>query len=1064
MSRPKYWQAIEELERSPKAIEQANREFPTDIPLEDSLEQSDDTMNLKGNRRDFLKVMGYGMTAATLAACTEAPVRKAIPYVEKPDDIIPGVANWYASTTPEGVPVIVKTREGRPIKMEGNPDSSLTGGGLSAIGQASVLGVYDVDRLKAPMKGQNLSDWDTVDKEIVAALNDIKANGGKLRILTHTLSQPTTEELVSQFMDDFSDARHIAYDPVSSSAIASAHEADFGVRNIPTYHFDKAKVIVSFSCDFLGTWLAPVQHAYEYAQHRDPDGDMSRHLQFESLLSLTGSNADLRFPIKPSQEGLALLNLYNKLARKIGRPTLPSIPQFDVAMNGLTIATEDLLKARGESLVVCGTNDIATQQLVNAINDLLGNYGKTIELTQPSFARRGNDADLEELMGELSRGEVDALLVYGANPVYDTPFGETFAQQLGNVKLTVSFASKVDETSEKCQYTCPDHHYLESWGDAQQSPKHLSLIQPMINPIFNTRQAQDSLLKWSGSDQKFSDYLKTYWENYYLPIQDQYGSFREFWVEILRTGVLELDVETVVDEGEEGGAVATAFGYSVDLNEVAEKLSDQLKQVDEGLELVIYTKVGIGDGKYANNPWLQELPDPVTRLTWDNYVTIPQQTAEESNIKDGDIVRLTVGETSVEAPAVIQVGQAMGTLGIALGYGRKSGGKVIEITGGVDAYPMLTYKDGATKYVHTSGVSVVNTGKTHKLAYVQTFNTLYDPAKGKLGIIEDDKDYDRSEQILKSTSLAYYKSDEENPYTISQAKYQEKKKHLVSLWDSYFEDPETKRIIHWAMAIDLNKCTGCGACVISCQAENNVPVVGKEEVYLRREMHWIRIDRYYSGSTENPDVAFQPMLCQHCDNAPCETVCPVLATIHSNEGLNQMTYNRCVGTRYCANNCPYKVRRFNWFGYPFNKRFKDINPAQNEYGQLVLNPDVTVRWRGVMEKCSFCVQRLQESKLRAKVNAQSTFAKPRDGEVQTACQQSCPTGAIVFGDRNDPNSEVYQAMVHERSYLALEEVKTLPSVNYMTIVKNRTEEETKTKEEELQKVRSYGSSPEESHA
>ncbi len=1061
MNKPKYWQAIEELKQTPEAIAQANKEFPTDIPLEDSLEQSEATMDLQSNRRDFLKALGFGVTAATLSACMEAPTRKAIPYVNKPDDVIPGVANWYASTTPEGLPVVVKTRVGRPIKLEGNPDSSYTGGGLSAIGQASVLGLYDVDRIQGPMKGKNLSDWSTVDKEIVSALNNIKANGGTVRILSHTISQPATQELVEQFLADFEDAKHIAYDPISSSAIATAHEVDYGIRNIPSYRFDNAKVVVSFNCDFLGTWLSPVVHAYQYAKHRNPDGDMSRHLQFESLLSLTGSNADLRFPIKPSQEGLALLNLYNKIARKIGRPTLPSIPQFNVAMNGLDIAAQDLLNAQGESLVVCGTNDTATQQLVNAINDLLGNYGKTIDLNEPTFARRGNDAELEELVGELERGEVDALLIYGANPVYDTPVGSSFAEALSNVQLSISFAGKIDETSDLCDYTCPDHHYLESWGDAQQTPRHVSIVQPMINPIFDTRQAQDCLLKWAGNGtEKFSEYLKTYWENYYFPLRKEESmSFREFWVETLRVGVFELDPSQEIE----------VYANETDLADVSQSLLDQLRAVDEGMELVIYPKVSMGDGKYANNPWLQELPDPISRITWDNYLTMAIADAEENNIKQGDVVRLTVGEMELNVPAVIQPGQAKGTLGIALGYGREFGGKVVDEAGGVNAYPLLSMEDSTITYVRTSNVNVQNTSNTYKLALTQTFNTLFDPAKGELGLIPDDGDYDRSEYILKETSLAYYNGEGDNPYTKSKAKYEEKKKHLVSLWDSYFEDPESKRIIHWAMAIDLNKCTGCGACVVSCQAENNVPVVGKEEVYKRREMHWLRIDRYYSGDPNTPDVAFQPMLCQHCDNAPCETVCPVLATIHSNEGLNQMTYNRCVGTRYCANNCPYKVRRFNWFSYPYNDRFKAVNPAQNDYGRLVLNPDVTVRWRGVMEKCSFCVQRLQEAKLRAKVNAQSTFAKPQDGEVKTACQQSCPTGAIVFGDRNDPNSEVYQAMTHERSYLALEEVKTLPSVNYMLMVRNRTEEEAKMKAEEAKSAKGYETeteshSEEETHA
>ena len=993
----------------------------------------------------FSRPSDLGLQLLRCHACVEGPTRKAIPYVNKPDEIIPGVPNWYASTTPEGVPVLVKTREGRPIKLEGNPDSPLTGGGLSAIGQATVLELYDVDRLKGPVKGGNLAEWDTVDKEISAALNDIRDNGGQVRLLSQTLNSPSTKRLIREFMDSFNgNAQHITYDPVSASAVADAHAADFGIRQIPSYYFGEAKVIVSFSCDFLGTWGEPVSQTYQYSQNRDPEGPfMSRHLQFESLLSLTGSNADLRFPLKPSEEGLALLNLYNKIARKMGRPTLPSIPQFNVAMNGLDIAANDLLANPNESIVVCGTNNVALQQVVNAINEMLGNYGNTIDLNNPSYAKEGSDQQFASLVEDIENGAVDALLIIGGNPVYDTPFGARLSESLSKVGLTVSFAKKEDETSALCSYTCPANNYLESWGDISQSPTAISVIQPTINPLFDTRQAEDSLMLWAqipgGS---FREYMKAYWEERFYSVTgigDAYPDFTTFWNECLRKGILTLPVDS-------GGS---DYINQTDLVEVSEAVLNQLKKVDEGPELVLYQKVGIGDGKYANNPWLQELPDPISRATWDNYLTVPQAYAEENGLELGDVVRLTVGEVSLNIPVLVQPGQANGTLGLALGYGRSNGGKVVALTGGVDAYPLLSYDEGSVQYIRTADVSWEKTASTYKIARVQTFSTFYDPATNQdmvPGFIRGE--YDRSEHIVKETSLAYYNSDDEhNPYKEAQAEYQEKKKHLVSLWDSYFEDPESKRKIHWTMAIDLNKCTGCGACVVSCHAENNVPVVGKEEVLNRREMHWLRIDRYYSGEIANPDVVFQPMMCQHCDNAPCETVCPVLATIHSDEGLNQMTYNRCVGTRYCANNCPYKVRRFNWFSYPYNEKFKTFNPAQGEYSRLVLNPDVTVRWRGVMEKCSFCVQRLQDAKLKAKVNAESTFAKPEEGAVQTACQQSCPTGAIVFGDRNDPNSAVYKAMTHERAYLALEEVKTLPSVNYMTLVRNRTLDETHAKEE-----------------
>ncbi|MEM9718212.1 MAG: TAT-variant-translocated molybdopterin oxidoreductase [Bacteroidota bacterium] len=1050
MKNPKYWQALEELEQSPEVLEQAKKEFPSPLPQNQSLEDiSDRAEGWESDRRDFLKTLGFGVTAATLSACVEAPTRKAIPYVNKPDVVIPGVANLYASSTPDGIPVLVRAREGRPIKLDGNPDSKLTGGGLSAVGQAHVLNLYDVDRLKSPIKEGNPSTWDVVDREISDALASIKEKGGQVRLLSHTLNSPSTKAIIRQFLDSFEgNAQHVTYDPGSLSAVADSHEIDFGIRHVPSYYFEKAKVVVSFSCDFMGTWGNTVANTANYGKLRDPDAEvMSRHLQFESLMSLTGANADLRFPIRPSEEGLALLNLYNKIARKKGKPTLPSIPQFNVAMNGLDIAVNDLLNAQGESIVICGTNNIAVQQVVNAINEMLGNYEKTIVLSNPSHIREGSDQQFMTLVQELERGEVDALIILDGNPAYDTPLKERFKSAIDNVGLSVALPEKVDETSTLCTYSCPKSHFLETWGDRSLTPTSVSIVQPTINPIFNTRQLEDSLIKWGRLETKsFKDFLQSYWEERFYSVNEvggNYVNFRQFWNESLRKGVLELPLD----------AGSSEYSNGSDLIEISQVVLNQLKNVDEGLQLIMYQKVGIRDGKYANNPWLQELPDPISRTTWDNYLTISYAYAQENNLKLGDVVSLSVGDQSIKVPVLVQPGQANGTLGLALGYGRKEGGKVIAITGGVDAYPFMSFEEGTFQYARIAGVSLEKTNETYKIARTQTFSTFYDEGTNQSyvpGFIRGE--YDRSEHIVKETSLAYYKSDDKNnPYRKAQAKYQEKKKHLVSLWDSYFEDPESKRKIHWTMAIDLSKCTGCGACVVSCHAENNVPVVGKQEVLNRREMHWLRIDRYYSGDPNNPDVAFQPMMCQHCDNAPCETVCPVLATIHSDEGLNQMTYNRCVGTRYCANNCPYKVRRFNWFSYPYNEKFKTVNPAQGEYSRLVLNPDVTVRWRGVMEKCSFCVQRLQDAKLKAKLKANSSFAKPKDGDVYTACQSACTAGAIVFGDRNDPESAVYKAMIHERSYLALEEVKTLPSVNYMTLVRNRTEEEALAKEKAVMK-------------
>jgi molybdopterin-containing oxidoreductase family iron-sulfur binding subunit len=513
-------------------------------------------------------------------------------------------------------------------------------------------------------------------------------------------------------------------------------------------------------------------------------------------------------------------------------------------------------------------------------------------------------------------------------------------------------------------------------------------------------------------------------------------------------------------EGEEAPvATATVTMNAAGLSAAASQLQ---KASAGGDELVVYEKVSIRDGKYANNPWLQELPDPITRTSWDNYITVPFQYAKENGVKQEDVLKLKVGDIEIEGAAMIVPGQALGTFGLALGYGRSNGGRSTKHVNTIDAYPFLEMREGSMSYSR-SGAEISKTGRTYPLACVQTFHTLFDPSKKTPNTPEGSIDnyFDRTEEIISEVeSFEEYKKHPEN-LNNGAGTALNKKHHLITLWESHYRDKAADRYIRWAMAIDLNKCTGCGACVVSCNAENNVSVVGKDEVRNRREMHWIRLDRYYSGDPDNPNVVFQPMMCQHCDNAPCETVCPVLATIHSQEGLNQMAYNRCVGTRYCANNCPYKVRRFNWYNYTNGDQFPDVNPAHetNPLGRFVLNPDVTVRFRGVMEKCSFCVQRLQEGKLKAKIRAGSSLnpdgsaVKPEDGEIKTACQQSCPTGAIVFGDLNDPNSEVHKLYKeNDRLYHVIEEVKTLPSVAYMTKVRNRTAEQIKAIEEKTNDV------------
>jgi MoCo/4Fe-4S cofactor protein with predicted Tat translocation signal len=1046
----KYWQSLDELKETPEFLDAKNNEFSEIVPTSALGRKSfkeDEKAGEGFSRRDFLKIMGFSVGAVTLAAC-ETPVNKTIPYVIKPEEITPGIANWYASTYFDGhdyCSILVKTREGRPIKIEGNKLSKISHGGTSARVQASVLSLYDSERLKGPVIKGVESSWDKADSEIKSKLS------GTIRILSSTIISPSCKGVIANFKSKYPSAKHVTYDAVSYYALA---QANGGV--IPTFYFDKANAIVSFGSDFLVNWISPVEHAWQYAQGRKLDNGkktLSRHVQFETTLSLTGSNADLRIPLKPSQIGTAVLNLYNAVA-SMGGEGLLSV-SGKIADQAIADCAKLLWANKGKSLVVCGINDEAIQTVIASLNKILGNYGSTIDIENHSNCHQGNDRQFAALIEEMKAGKVDTLIVYNSNPVYTAP---GFADAMKKVGLKISLAGAMDETASVCDYVCPDHHYLESWNDAEPRKDQFSLTQPTIAPIFNTRCAQETLMVWSGtSNPEYHAFIQATWERLLFPAA---LGFTEHWNESLHNGVAEIipmpivsaDVKVKKEESNQKESAINSEGKEeqaevrkMSLGECASIIS-QSKGGD--VELVLYEKTGMGIGTQSNNPWLQELPDPISKCTWDNYISMnPTDMKDKYSLLErgnyqGDIVTITVGGATISAPVYPQPGQALGTIGLAYGYGRTRAGKVANGVG-VNAYQFVQWKDGFIQN-SVSGVKVSNaTGEKHDFACTQTHHTMM----GR-------------ESIVQETNLAVYTSkpkEEWNPI-VSVAQHDEKAKYHegaateADLWDAH-----DKPGFRWGLSLDLNSCIGCGSCVISCSAENNVPVVGKEEVRKTREMHWIRIDRYYSSdmtqekgkeegkgiiesfremeaAAENPKVVFQPVMCQHCNHAPCETVCPVLATTHSSEGLNQMIYNRCIGTRYCANNCPYKVRRFNWFQYDSNKMFAEVNPATwaNELGRMVLNPDVVVRSRGVMEKCTMCVQRIQEGKLTAK----KLERKLIDGEIQTACQQSCPTNAITFGDLNDKETQISKKYDDERRYLLLEEVGVQPNVFYLTKVRN----------------------------
>ena len=1014
----KYWKGLEELRNDAEFVRLKNNEFYEPIPIDELVNKKAEDPTVTP-RRDFLKFLGFSVAAASLAAC-EAPVHKTIPYLIRPDQITPGIANYYASTYFDGydyASIVVKTREGRPIKVEGNELSSITNGKVNARVQATVLSLYDNTRLRQPMMNGNAAKWDAVDKEISSALTSIAAKGGKIRILSSTVISPSTLKVISQFTTKYPSARHIQYDAVSSSAMRKANADSFGIDGIPTYSFDKASVIVSFDADFLGNWISPVEFSIQYAQTRklnDGKKDMSRHYHFESMLSLTGSNADKRIAIKPSLQGVAVAALYNALATKAG-VTSVSVPSIGETGKVIEKIADELWSNRGKSLVVSGVNNIAIQSMVNAINSLLDNYGSTINLDTTCNLRKGNDADVATFVDELSKGEVDALFVYNSNPVYTLPNGKSIADAIKKATLSVSFADRADETASICKFICPDHNPFEAWSDAEPKAGFYSIGQPTIAPLFDTRQFEESMLAWSGTPSNYHDFMKQNWQSRL--------SSDMTWDKLLQTGVMEKTQST-----------GSKYSSKANLNSVVAALP----QPSNGFEVVIYEKMGLGNGNQSNNPWLQELPDPITRVTWDNYVCVSPRDARERGWMQGNVVNLKTPSATVKAPVLIQPGLAQGTIAVAVGYGRTGAGKTADGIG-FNAYALATLSSEGMNF--TSAVDIQKTvEEDYKFASTQTHHTMM------------------GREIVKETILSEYIKDpqagnEPELFEVRAGKNVSKQTtENVTLWDEFDTGNH-----HWGLAIDLNACTGCGACVVACNAENNVPVVGKDEVMRSREMHWIRIDRYYSSDADEkqggdgdvkkmedpsdfPDVVFQPLMCQHCNHAPCETVCPVIATSHSSEGLNQMTYNRCVGTRYCANNCPYKVRRFNWFRYADNPKF-DFN-LNNDLGKMVLNPDVVVRSRGVMEKCSMCVQRLQDGKLTAKKEGR----KIKDGEIETACSQTCPTNAITFGDYNDSGSRLRKLWrPEERSYHLLGELNVQPNVFYMTKVRNA--EESAVKEE-----------------
>jgi Fe-S-cluster-containing dehydrogenase component/anaerobic selenocysteine-containing dehydrogenase len=1052
-----------------------------------------ETLNI--SRRDFMRIGGVAAATAAMAGsgcdAFRNDVDYIVPYVDRPEEIRIGTPNYYASVCSgcsAGCGVLVTSRGGRPVKLEGNPQHPVNLGGLCSRGQASYMNLYDPDRSRTPVKvaesgAHTPISWDEIDR-LVTGLVDQSKSGGGIALLTKTFTGSARKGLLADMTSALPGLKHYTYEALNSEALLVASEVCFGSRHIPQYKFDKAQQIVSLGSDFLGTWLSPVEFTKQFSSRRNPDGEMSRMVAFESTLSLTGMNADERFMVRPNDlvyVGLALAHTV-VVSKKTGpfanSPLATSLAPFTPAAVAsalgldaakLTKAGEDLANHPGASLVVAGglasatETGLALEIVVNILNASLGNEGVSVDRSRVSNQEAGGLAELTALIKDIKAGKVDVLIIDRANPIYSAPPSLGFEEALKSVKFVLSTTDRVDETSIHADYLAPAGHALEQWGDSNPIDGVFAIQQPGITPLHSTRGFEESLMTWFGNavGTQFAGYLapqaptpgnhgtgvpldpgpwyrylRAHWEKTVHPKADGLTSFEQFWTDTLRKGVF-VQAKTRLAQPRFNGPSAIAS--------IPKSLAAAPKSATGGLEnkeLQFFASATLFDGENANNGHLQETPDVITKHVWGSYAMVGPKSFKALNLTQGQYLQVKVGSVERTFPIIMQPGHHEDVISIPLGYGRTHVGIVGDEVGNNGFLFSGVSADGR----HVLGgvkAELKALRESEKIAIVQGSQVL-DVAR---------------RPILSTTTLNEYKADEASGIHAHP--------DLADMWAAH------KYTVKWGMAIDLSKCTGCSACVTACQEENNIPVVGRHGILEGREMHWMRIDRYYllpeeaahsqenpihdpmlnaepvvafSEFMENPRVVFQPMLCQHCENAPCETVCPVSATMHSADGLNQMVYNRCVGTRYCSNNCPFKVRRYNWFNYSADRSdalVARLYPELKEHSRLNVseplpmgfNPEVTVRSRGVMEKCTFCVQRIRRANWQIREEGRSTF---RDGDVVPACQQSCPADAIEFGNLMDENSRVAKLHAKSRALTPLGEINVQSSIAYLTNVWNTT--------------------------
>jgi len=984
---PRWWRTLEERTDPQGVAAREADEFAEELPLGE--------VGTGTSRRSFFKVMGLSATAA-MAACQRAPRQKILPFTTKPDEVTPGVALWYATACggcAAGCGLLVKTRDGRPIKIEGNPLHPVSGGAVCAVGQASVLGLYDADRARGPRVGGQPASWAQVDQAVAAGLSAAAAAGRAIRVLAPWGLGPTEEKALDGFVAAHPMGRVVRFDPMGQrDAIADAHEALTGARLVPEYRLDAAQVVVGVDADFLGTFLAPAALTRQWSAGRDPGRTpMLRHVQIESTLSLTGASADTRIPLAPGLTVAALARLLRGLDTGViddlVGPVLAVVAASSLPGDlgaRLDAVARELRAAGSAGVVLCGSDDPTAQLLTALANAALDNAATTAVLDRSAVPRAG-EMNPEALAAELAAGQVGALLVLGANPAL---VDRRIAAALPSVPFSLSTSERLDETAALAKVHAPQGHFLETWTDHRPRAGVQVMGQPCVAPLFDTRAQTASLLAWAGAPPDDHAFLQARWRREVL-----HDTSDATWDAAVRDGVT----------GKTAAAEAPALVRSAAPAVALVKRGRDVPLAAPGeLQLVLHASVALhdGTGPSANNGWLRELPDPISKVSWSNLAALSPRRAAALGLADGDVVEVRTAGGAIELPVLAQPGLPDQVVAVAVGHGRARAGR-IAAGHGADGWALA---GGGGAPLRRAGLTATlrPTGRRQPLALTQTHAS------------------QEGRGLVRQADLDEFRRD---PHAGNEVPRPEKlpggaPRRSLGLWPGHAYEGH-----RWGLAIDLNKCTGCAACVVSCSAENNIPIVGEVEVQRRREMHWLRIDRYYGGEPDAPEVLHQPMMCQHCENAPCETVCPVLATVHSSEGLNQQVYNRCVGTRYCANNCPTKVRRFNWFDYD----------RGGDLARMVLNPDVVVRSRGVMEKCSMCVQRIEEARALSRREGRELA----DGDVATACQQSCPAQAITFGDANDPKSALVARRAEGRAYTILEEINVKPQVTYMTRIKNR---------------------------